>query len=59
MPALTLPYPEHLGPTGRAYALSRWFAVLHSYGLSIPHFPLGTALHAICLHLVYLLFVGE
>ena len=48
--ALTLPYPEHLGPACGAYTLSRWFTILHGYGLSILHFLFGTAFHTVCLH---------
>ncbi len=47
---LTLSYSEHLGPTCRTYALSRWFAILHRYALGILHVPFGTALHAIRFH---------
>jgi len=43
-------YPKHLGSTRWTYALCRWPTVLHSYGPGIPHFPFGTALHAVCLH---------
>ncbi len=43
-------YPEHLGATYRAHTLSRWFTVLHDYGLSIFHFPFGTTFDAVCLH---------
>jgi len=46
----TLSYSEHLSPTYGAYTLSRRFAILHSYGLSILHFPFGTTLHTVCLH---------
>ena len=45
-----LSYPEHLGSTYRAYTLSRWFAVFHSYGLGVLHFPFGAAFHTVCLH---------
>ena len=54
--ALALPYPKHLGPTYGAHTLSRRLPVLHNYGLSIFHFPFGTAFHTIRLHWVYLLF---
>ncbi len=48
--ALALPYPEHLRAAGGTDALGRRFAILHDYTLGILHLPLGTALHAICLH---------
>ena len=54
--ALTLPYPEHLGPTYGAYTLSCWFAILHSYGPSISHFSLCTTFDTVCLHLLTSLF---
>jgi len=46
--ALNLSYPEHLGTTYRAYALSRRLAILHGYGLSIPHFSIGLTVYAVC-----------
>ena len=54
--ALALPYPEHLSPTHGAHTLSRRSTVLHGYGFSIFHFPLGTALNAVCLHIQASLF---
>ena len=50
MPALALPYPEHLGPACGTHTLGCWLAVLHSDALSILHFPFGTTFHTICLH---------
>jgi hypothetical protein len=50
------PYSEHLGPAHGTCALSGWPAVLHDYALGIPHLPLGTALHTVCLHLFTSLF---
>ena len=52
---LALPYSEHLRTTRRAYTLSCWFTILHSYGPGILRFPFGTALHTVCLHFAYLL----
>lgn len=46
----TLSYSEHLGATGWAYALSCWFAILHSYTLGVLHFSFGSAFHTIGLH---------
>jgi hypothetical protein len=54
-----LPYSEHLGPTYGTCALSGRPAVLHDYASGIPHFPFGTALHAVCLHLFTSLFIKE
>jgi hypothetical protein len=54
---LTLAYSEHLCAAGRACALSSRLAVLHSYALRVFHFLFSPALHTVCLHLVYLLFV--
>ena len=48
---LALADSEHFRATGRAYALSCRLAVLHRDAFGIFHFLLGTALHAICLHL--------
>ena len=45
-----LSYSEHLGATGWAYALSCWFAILHSYTLGVLHFSFGSAFHTIGLH---------
>ena len=50
IPALTLPYPEHLSPTYRADTLGSRLPILHGYCLSVFHFPLGTTFHTICLH---------
>ena len=50
IPALALPYFEHLGTASRAHSLSRRLAVLHSNGLGILHFFLGAAFHTIRLH---------
>ncbi len=47
---LAFSYSEHLSATYGANTLSCWFAVLHGYGLGIPHFPLGAALNTVCLH---------
>ena len=52
VPALTLPYSEHLGATSRAHTLGRRLTVLHGYGLGILHFSLRPALHTVSLHLV-------
>jgi hypothetical protein len=46
----TFSYSEHLGATGWAYALSCWFAILHSYTLGVLHFSFGSAFHTIGLH---------
>ena len=54
---LTLAYPEHFSPTFRTDALGCWSPVLHGYRLSLFHFPFGTALHTIGLHLPTSLFV--
>jgi hypothetical protein len=54
---LALAYSEHLGPTYGTHTLSGRPAVLHGYALGIFHFPLGTALHAVCLHLFTSLFI--
>jgi hypothetical protein len=48
----TLSYSEHLGATGWAYALSCWFAILHSYTLGVLHFSFGSAFHTIGLHVL-------
>jgi len=48
--ALTLSNPEHLGPACGAYTLGCWFAILHRYGPSVLHFPLGTTFHTVGLH---------
>jgi len=53
---LTLSYPEHLCSACRAYTLSCWSTILHGYGFRVFHFPLSTALHAICLHMIHLLY---
>ncbi len=50
---LALPYPEHLSATCWAHTLSCWSTILHSNGLSILYFPLGTALYTVCLHCIY------
>ena len=50
IPALALPYPEHLGAAQIAYSLGSWLAILHGYGPGVLHFPLGPALHTIPLH---------
>ena len=47
---LTLPYFEHFGATGRAYALSRRLTILHGYALGVLHLPFSATLHTICLH---------
>jgi len=48
--AVTLSNSKHLSPTYGAHTLSRWPAVLQSYGLGILHFPFGSALETVCLH---------
>ncbi len=48
---LGLAYSKHLCTTCRAYPLSGWPAILHSYSFRILHFPLSTAFHTIGLHL--------
>ncbi len=53
---LALTDPEHLSATRGANALCRWLAILHGYSLGILHLLFGTALYAVCLHLVNLLF---
>ena len=50
MPALALPYLEHLGTARRAYSLSSRLTILHGYSLGVLHLLLGTALHTIPLH---------
>ena len=55
----TLAYPEHLGPTYRAYTLGCWPTILHDYSLSVLHFPFGPALHTICLHFSTSILFGE
>ena len=47
---LALADSEHFGATYRTGALSRWFAVLHGYTLSILHLPLSAALYTVSLH---------
>jgi len=47
---LALTYSEHLSPALWTSTLRSWLAVLHFDGLWIAHFPLGAALHAVCLH---------
>ena len=49
--ALALTNSEHLGATYRTCTLICWFAVFHSYGLGILHFPFCTALYTICFHI--------
>ena len=41
---------EHLGPAGRADALSGGLAVLHGNGFGIFHLLLRATLDAICFH---------
>jgi len=48
---LALADSEHFRATGRAYALSCRLAILHGDAFGIFHFLLGTALHAISLHI--------
>ena len=55
--ALGLPYSEHLGPAYGTHTLSGRPAVLHDYALGVSHFPLGTALHTVCLHVFTSLFL--
>ncbi len=47
---LALSDSEHFSAACGAYTLSRRFAILHSYGLGVLHFPLGTAFHTVSLH---------
>jgi hypothetical protein len=47
---LCLSDSKHLSATCGTNALCRRLTILHSYGLSIFHFPFGTALKAVCLH---------
>ena len=49
--ALSLPNSEHFSSTCGAHTLSCRPTILHGYSLGIFHFSLGTALHAVCLHL--------
>ena len=51
---LTLADSEHLGSAHRAHALSCWPAIFHGDPSSVLHFPFGTALHTVCLHLTLL-----
>ncbi len=39
---------EDISSTQGAHALSCWPLIIHSYCLSIPHFPFGTRFHIIC-----------
>ena len=55
--ALSFPYSEHLGPAYGTYALSSRPAVLHGYASGIFHIPLGSAFHAVRLHLFTSLFI--
>ena len=48
---LALADSKYFRATGRAYALSCRLAVLHSDAFGVFHFLLGTALHAISLHI--------
>ena len=50
--ALCFTDSEHLCAAHRACTLGGWFAVLHSYRPGVLHFPLSTAFHTICLHMV-------
>ncbi len=50
MPALALPYPEHLGLAYWAYTLSCRLTILHGYALGVLHFPFSTAFDTIGLH---------
>jgi len=52
--ALTLANFEHLGSAHRAHTLSCRPAIFHGYPSSVLHFPFGTALHTVCLHLTLL-----
>ena len=47
---LALANAEHLGTAGGAYTLSRRLTILHGYRLSVLHLLLGSAFHAIRLH---------
>ena len=55
IPGRALSYFKHFSSTHRAHSLCCWLAILHSYAFRILHFPLGTTLHALCLHLADLL----
>ncbi len=48
---LRLPDLEHLRAAGGAGALSRGPLVLHGNGLGVLYLSLGTAFHAVTLHL--------
>ena len=48
----------HLGATNRARALCGGPAILQCYLLRPLHFPLGSALQAVRLHIAYLLLKG-
>ena len=50
IPALALPYPEHLGAAYGADTLSCRLAVLHGYAFRVLHFPFGAAFHTVRLH---------
>jgi hypothetical protein len=56
MLVLGLANSEHLGATYGAYALGGQPPVLHGYVSGVLHFSLGSALHAVCLHLFTSLF---
>ena len=53
---LSLPDSEHLGATYWACAPNCRLAVLHGDAFGIIHLPLRSALNAITLHRIYLLF---
>ena len=53
---LALADSEHFRATGRAYTLGCWLAVFHGDAFGVFHFLLGTAFHAVCLHLLTSLF---
>jgi len=55
--ASALTYPEHLGPACGTDALSCRLPILHGYASGILHFPLGTALHTVRLHLLTSLYL--
>jgi hypothetical protein len=52
MLAFTISYPKHLSSAYRAYTLGCWPSIFHSYALGILYFSFGSALHAVCLHLL-------
>jgi hypothetical protein len=47
---LALANTENLCAADGTNSLCCWLTILHGYRLSVLHFSLGSALHAICLH---------